>query len=95
LLLAVSVGAANRQDRAAGLPAVARAAEIYPPITAQFGDSADAAGGAERSEHDHGIRVEVVRHPANRTVGRWVDAGQPDLFDIHEHADGFVPLPKR
>jgi hypothetical protein len=37
----------------------------------------------------------VVRHPANRTVGRWIDAVQPDLFDIRENSDGFVPLPKR
>jgi hypothetical protein len=50
---------------------------------------------AQRIEHDRGIRVEVVRHPANRTVGRWIDAVQPDLFEIGENADGIVPLPKR
>ena len=95
LLLAVSVGAANLQDRDAGLPAVARAAEKYPEVAALFVDSAYAGACAQRIEHDHGIRVEVVRHPGNRTVGRWIDAAQPDLFEIRANADGFVPLPKR
>lgn len=95
LLLAASVGAANLQDRDAGLPAVARAAEKYPEIATLFVDSAYAGACAQRIEHDHGIRVEVVRHPGNRSVGRWIDAVQPDLFDIRENPDGFVPLPKR
>lgn len=95
LLLAVSVGAANLQDRDAGLPAVARAAEKYPEVATLFVDSAYAGACAQRIEHDHGIRVEVVRHPGNRTVGRWIDAVQPDLFEIRANADGFVPLPKR
>ena len=40
LLLAASVGAANLQDREAGLPAVARAAEKSPEVATQFVDSA-------------------------------------------------------
>lgn len=27
-------------------------------------------------------------------MGRWIDAVQPDLFEIRENADGFVPLHK-
>jgi hypothetical protein len=34
-------------------------------------------------------------HPASRTLGRWIDAVQPDLFEIRANAGGFVPLPKR
>jgi transposase len=37
----------------------------------------------------------VVRHPANRNVGRWVDAEQPDLFTVQANSDGFVVLAKR
>jgi hypothetical protein len=37
----------------------------------------------------------VVRRPGNRIVGRWIDAVQPDLFEIRANADSFVPLPKR
>jgi transposase len=36
-----------------------------------------------------------VRHPANRTVGRWHNCSQGELFEIRENAGGFVPLPKR
>ena len=28
-------------------------------------------------------------------MGRWIDAVQPDLFEIRANAAGFVPLPKR
>lgn len=97
LLLAVSVAAASLQDRDAGLPAVARAAQKYPDLATLFVDSAYAGACAQRIEHDHGIRVEVVRHPGNRSVGRWIDDRQPDLFEseIRANPDGFVPLPHR
>jgi hypothetical protein len=94
-LLAASVTAASLQDRDAGLPTVARVAEKYPGMARLFVDSAYAGACAQRIEHDRGIRVEAVRHPGNRTAGRWIDAVQPDLLEIRENADGFVPLPKR
>ncbi len=40
-------------------------------------------------------QVQVVRHPANRNVGRWIDARQPDLFAVQSNAKGFVVLAKR
>ena len=95
LLLAVTVCAAGLQDRDAGLPAVEQAMASYPTLKTLFVDSAYARGFAHHVEHTHGMRVEVVRHPANRTVGRWANDQQPDLFEVREHPDGFVPLPKR
>jgi hypothetical protein len=91
-LLTASASAASLQDRDAGLPTVARAAEKYPELARLFVDSAHAGASAQRIEHDRGIRVEVVRHAGNRSLGRWIDAVQPDL---RENADGFVPLLKR
>jgi hypothetical protein len=42
-------------------------------------------------EHIHAGRGAVVRHPANRTVGRWVNDQQPDLFEAREHPSGLGP----
>lgn len=80
LLLAVSVCAANWQDRDAGTEAVARAAEKYPTVQRLFVDTAYAGTWGTTVEDKHGWTVEVIRHPANRNVGRWVDSGQQDLF---------------
>ena len=95
LVLAVSVAAANLQDRDAAIDAVERAATKYPQIETLFVDSAYAGQCAQAIHENHGIRVEVVRHPANRTVGRWQCAEQGELFPVSTNADGFVALPKR
>lgn len=94
LLLAVSVCAANLQDRNAGTDAVASAVEKYPTVQRLYVDSAYAGQWAAATEAQHGLTVEVVRHPANRNVGRWVNAGQQDLFP-ETLATGFTVLPKR
>lgn len=94
LLLAVSVNAANLQDRDAGSDAVARAVEKYPSVQRLYVDSAYAGQWAATTEAQHGLTVEVVRHPANRNVGRWVNAGQQDLFP-EALTTGFTVLPKR
>lgn len=94
LLLAVSVCAANVQDRDAGTDAIASAVKKYPTVERLYVDSAYAGQWAAATEAKHGLTVEVVRHPANRNVGRWVKAGQQDLFP-ETLATGFTVLPKR
>jgi transposase len=44
---------------------------------------------------DHGITVKVIRHPANRNVGRWSALGQEALFSDSSFHAGFTVLPKR
>ena len=46
-------------------------------------------------KQEHQIDVEVVRHPANRNVGRWVNPDQGELFQVLANSKGFVVLPKR
>ena len=46
-------------------------------------------------KQEHHIDVEVVRHPANRNVGRWANPDQGELFPVLANSDGFVVLPKR
>lgn len=95
LLLAVSVVAANGQDRDAAPTAVAHAAAKCPELKTLFVDSAYAGQFAETVEQTHGIRVEVVRHPANKTVGQWRTPEEVEPRPVKANADGFVPLPKR
>lgn len=95
LLLAVSVTAASVQDRDGAHPVVASAMIKYPSIQTLFVDSGYAGSCAQTISQCHGIRAQVVRHPANRNVGRWVDAKQPDLFTVDADDKGFVVLAKR
>jgi len=94
LVLAVSVVAANVQDRDAASAVVADAATQYPQISTLFVDSAYAGQFAQATEQTHGIRVEVVRHPANKSVGSWHVEGAPERV-VAANTDGFVALPKR
>lgn len=41
------------------------------------------------------VDVQVVRHPANKNVGRWLHPDQPDLFTVKADERGFVVLAKR
>ena len=50
---------------------------------------------AAHLKQEHKIDVEVVRHPANRNVGRWVHPDQGELFPVLADSNGFVVLPKR
>lgn len=95
LLLAVSVTAASVQDRDGAHPVVASAMAKYPTIETLFVDSAYAGQCAQTISQCHGIRAQVVRHPANRNVGRWINERQPDLFTVQADANGFVVLAKR
>ena len=95
LLLAVSVTAACVQDRDGAHPVIRQAMEKYPTIQTLFADGAYAGQCAQTVSQCHGVAVQLVRHPANRNVGRFVNAQQPDLFTVPAHASGFVPLLKR
>ena len=91
LLLAVLITAASVQDRDAADSAVALAKTKAPSVAKLYVDAGygGQCAGDLRGRHD--LDVEVVRHPANRNVGRWVE-GQLPLFEIPR---GFVVLPKR
>ena len=95
LLLVVSVTAASVQDRDGAPSVVAAAKDKYPSIEALFVDSGYAGRCAQAMAQCQAIDVQVVRHPANRNVGRWMAAEQPDLFTVHADPKGFVALPKR
>ena len=95
LLLAVSVTAANLQDRDAADGAVAQAAAKYPTVEKLYVDSAYAGKWAQQVYQTHTITVDVVRHPANKNVGRWQTGEQAELFPVQARQDGFVVLPRR
>jgi len=95
LLLAVSVTAASVQDRDGAHPVIAQAMAKYPSVETVFVDSAYAGQCAQTVSQVHGIQVQVVRHPANKNVGRWAHPQQADLFTVQADATGFVVLPKR
>jgi transposase len=92
LLLAVVITAASVQDRDAAMPIVDLAKQKVPGITTLFVDAGYAGSRAREIRDKHDIDVQVVRHPANRNVGRW-HQGQAPLFP--ETLTGFVVLPKR
>lgn len=95
LLLAVSVTAASVQDRDGAHPVVDATMSKYPKIETLYVDSGYAGRCAQTVSQLHGIKVEVVRHPANRNVGRWSSEAQDDMFTVAADASGFVVQPKR
>jgi transposase len=95
LLLAVSVTAASVQDRDGAHPVVAQALAKYPGVQCLFVDCGYAGRCAQTVSQLHTIQVQVVRHPANKNVGRWRHPEQTDLFTVQSDAHGFVVLAKR
>lgn len=95
LLLALTVTAASVQDRDASHAAVAAAKQKYPEVQTLFVDGGYAGQCAQTQHEQHGLTVEVVRHPANGNGGSWHHAGQGQLFPLKADANGFVVLPKR
>ncbi len=91
LLLAVLVTTGCIQDRDAAVPAMELAKKKVPGIKVVFVDGGYAGKQAQAVEAQHQIRVEVVRHPGNRNVGRW-HQGQLPLFNLPR---GFVLQKKR
>jgi transposase len=94
LLLAVSVTAASLQDRDGAHPVIATAMAKHPSVETLLVDSGYAGRCAQTVSQRHDIEVQVTRHPANKNVGRWIAAGQSDLFTVQPHAQGFVLLAK-
>ena len=91
LLLAVSILPADIQDRDAAGQVVDQGLSKYPGIQKLWADGGYGGRRAQEIRDEHGIDVEIVRHPANRTVGR-LSNGQIELF---EPPSGFVVLPRR
>jgi transposase len=93
LLLAVTVTAASVQDRDAAAQVVAHACAKVPGLKKLYTDAAYGGQCAQTIEHTHGISVEVVRHPGNRSTGTWHDPQQPLWPAVV--AKGFVVQAKR
>jgi putative transposase len=93
LLLAVTITAASVQDRDAAPAVVAQACAKVPGLKKLYADAAYGGRCAAALEQAHGLSVEIVRHPANRSTGTWRDAQQPREPEVVPR--GFVVQPKR
>jgi transposase len=93
LLLALTITAASVQDRDAAAAVVAQACTKVPGLKKLYTDAAYGGKCAQAIEQTHGISVEVVRHPGNRSTGTWQDAQQPLWPEVV--AKGFVVQAKR
>lgn len=93
LLLAVTVTAASVQDRDAAAPVVAQACAKLPRLQALFADAAYAGTCAEQLRLTHGLDVQIVRHPANRSTGTFAHTQQ--ALWPPPAAPGFVVQAKR
>ena len=93
LLPAATVTAASVQDRDAAAEVVAQACIKVPGLKKLYADGAYGGKCAVAIEQTHGISVEVVRHPGNRSTGTWQDA--QELLWPEVVAKGFVVQAKR
>ena len=91
----VSVVPATVQDRDGADQVVREATAKYPSLEKLYVDGGYSGTCAVHLMQEHQIDVEVVRHPANRNVGRWVNPDQRELFPVLADSNGFVVLPKR
>lgn len=93
LLLAVTITAANVQDRNTPAAVVAQTCTKVPGLKKLHTDGAYAGKCAQAIETTHGPSVEVVRNTGNRSTGTWQDAQQP--FFPEGVAKGSVVQAKR
>lgn len=93
LVLAVTVTAASVQDRDGAAEVVAQACAEVPTLKRLYADAAYGGKCAQAIEATHGLTVEVVRHPGNRSTGTWQSAQQPQWPEVVP--SGFVPQQKR
>ena len=93
LLLAVTITAASVQDRDAAAEVVAQACTKVAGLKKLYADGAYGGKCAQAIEHTHGISVEIVRHPGNRSTGAWQGAQLPLWPEVV--AKGFVVQAKR
>ena len=70
------------QDRDGADQVVRDALDKYPSLQKLFVDAGYSGTCAVRLQQEHQIDVEVVRHPANRNVGRWVHPDQGELSPV-------------
>jgi putative transposase len=89
----VSVTAASVQDRDGAVDVVARACAKVPGLKKLYTDAAYGGQCALTIDKTHGLSVEVVRHPGNRSTGTWQSAQQPLWSD--NVPSGFVVQAKR
>jgi transposase len=88
------VTAASVQDRDAAAAVVAQACSKAPGFERLYTNGANRGKRARDIEQLHHIRVEVVRHPGNGTMGTLHDAAQAIGADEEINPE-FVALPKR
>ena len=81
-----------RPHRAAA-DVVAKACTKVSGLKKLYADGACGGNCPQAIEQTHGISVEVVRHPGNRSTGTWQDAQQPLWPDVV--AKGSVVQAKR
>jgi len=93
LVIALTITPASVQDRDTAAEVVAKAYAKVPGLKKIYADGAYGGQRAVAIEKTHGIAVEVVRRPGNRSTGIWCDA-QQSLFP-EEAPSGFVVQPKR
>lgn len=93
LVLAVTITAASVQDRDTAAEVVAKAYAKVPGLKKLYTDGAYGGQRAAEIEKTHGITVEVVRRPGNRSTGTWQDAQKPLWPEIV--TTGFVVQPMR
>ncbi|MDR0779806.1 MAG: IS5 family transposase, partial [Pseudomonadales bacterium] len=94
LLLAVSITAASVQDRDGAPSVVAQACAKVTGLNKLYTDGAYGGQCALALEKTHDIAVEVVRHPANRVTGTFVQGDQQPLCS-EAASKGFVVQAKR
>ena len=88
-------GNTNVQDRDGADQVIQDAVAKFPSLEKLYVDAGYSGACAVRIQQQHRIKVEVVRHPANRNVGRWVSPDQGELFAVQADSKGFLVLPKR
>ena len=81
------------RDGQRGAPPQFEACTKVPGLKKLYTDAAYGGKCAQAIEQTHGISVEVVRHPGNRSTGPWQDAQQPLWPEVV--AKGFVVQAKR
>ena len=94
LVIALTVTAASVQDRDAAAAVVAQACAKASGLQRIYTDGAYSGKCARDIEQQHHIRVEIVRHPGNSTIGTLHDTKLPGA-QVKDTNPGFVVLPKR
>ena len=94
LVIALTVPAANVQDRDAAAAVVTQACAKVPGLEKLYTDGAYGGKCVRDIEQQHKIRVDVVRRPDNGTTGTLLDIKRIGA-QATEIKAGFVVLPKR